>query len=826
MAHVAQAACGPPGGGRVAWPCALLAIGALFATVLPAAGAQAPVAEPGTPRAFLDAWCVACHNDRTRTAGLSLSGLNLGDPSGEAEVLERVVRKLRAYAMPPAGAPRPGRVAYDRVASDLEEALDRAATARPDAGSPTLRRLNVAEYGNAVRDLLGIDVDGGAWLPADEPNANGFTGDGDALSASPALLEAYLAAARTISRLAVGDLTIGPAASARTYRVPKLRFQDARMDDALPFGSRGGVAVRHHFPLDGEYVLSLRLQRTGYDYVRGLTDRHAMEVRLDGERLRTFQLGGETGWRAAPASYSGNIFSADPEWEEYMVRGADAALEVRFPARAGLHVVGVSFVRQRYEQEGVAQPPLRGFAFEINESVSSFAGTSDPAVATVTIGGPWGPTSVGDTPSRRRIFVCRPSVSSEERACAERILSRLGKQAFRRDLHAGDIGLLLEFFESGRAQGGFERGVQLAIQRLLVDPEFLFRIEPSSGVDGRDPARLSDRDLASRLSLFLWSSNPDDALMAARSSLREPSGLARQVRRMLADDRSAALVQNFATQWLGLARLAGAAPDPTAFPDFEENLREAFSEETRLFLTSQLREDRSVLELLTADYTFVNERLAAHYGIPNVRGSRFRRVPLDARQRSGLLGHGSILTITSYATRTSPVVRGKWLLDNLLGTPPSPPPPDVPALRDIGENGEPASVRERLEQHRRNPACASCHVWMDPLGFALEHFDAVGAWRAAAESGGPVDASGVLPGSAEFEGLRGLQGFLLDRRAQFVRALVEKLLAYAIGRDLRHYDMPAVRRIVRAAARENYRWSSLIQGVAASVPFQMRSSGS
>ena len=787
------------------------------------------VSSPGLPasssqRAVLDTYCVPCHNQRTKTAGLMLDALDLERVSDGAATWEKVVRKLRARAMPPPGRPRPHAATYDAVAGWLETALDSAAASNPNPGRPAIHRLNVAEYTNAIRDLLALEIDGRSLLPRDDADQHGFDNIAGILSVSPVLLERYLAAARRISRLAIGDSSTGPAAAAKTYRIPKLRFQDDRMSEDLPFGSRGGIAMRHHFPLDGEYIATIRLRRTGYGYVRGLGEAHELEVRLDGERLTVFRVGGERKGTPAPASYSGNILS-DSEWEEYMISEADAGLEVRFPAKAGTRVVAVLFVRQRYELEGALQPPLRSFGFEINESGSSWSGLWDPGVDSVSITGPYRAEGPGDTPSRRQVFVCRPKARADEKACAERILATLARRAYRRPVTEDDVRALFPFYEAGRRDAGFDAGIQLALQRLLVDPDFLFRVERDpAGVPSGTVYRITDVELASRLSFFLWSSLPDEKLLdvAVRGKLKDPAVLEQQVRRMLADERLDALVENFAAQWLALPRVRGSAPDPTLFPDFDENLREAFERETELFVASQLREDRSIVDLLTANYTFVNERLAQHYQIPKVYGSHFRRVPLDGTPRAGLLSHGSILTVTSYGNRTSPVLRGKWLLDNILGYPPPSPPPDVPSLSETDEHDQPASARERMEQHRKRPACASCHTWMDPLGFALENFDAVGHWRSTDERGAPFDVSGALPGGPSFEGLPGLRALLLSRRDEFVRTVTEKMMTYALGRAVEYYDQPAIRRIMREAAPGDHRWSALILGIVESVPFQMR----
>ena len=774
---------------------------------------------PARVRAVLDRYCVTCHNGRLRTAGLALDAMDAGRVGGRAEAWEKVVRKLRARAMPPPGRPRPDEAAYAAVAAALETALDRAAAADPNPGRTPPHRLNRAEYANAVRDLLGVEVDGRALLPPDDTDL-GFENMADILSMSPALLERYLSAARKIVRRALGDPEGGP--TTETYGVPKMRFQDHRMSEDLPFGSRGGVAFRHHFPLDGEYDVKVRLRRQLYGYVRGLQKRQQIEVRLDGARVALFSIGGAPG-TPPPQTFTGTVLG-DREWEEYTLH-ADDALNIRIPVSAGPRTVGVAFVQGRSERDGVLQPRATAKTLAIAERWSSPSEAPEAAVEQVSISGPFHAAGPGETPSRRRILACRPTRAAEEQPCAREILSAVARRAFRRPLTNLDVDALAAFYVAGRRDGGFETGVRRGLEATLVDPEFLFRIERGPvepAAAGAYP--ISGLELASRLSFFLWSSIPDDALLdaAARGRLRDPAALERQVRRMLADPRAQALVDGFAAQWLGLGRLRSVAPAPDLFPEFDDNLREAFDRETRLLVGSQLREDRSVLDLVRADYTFVNERLARHYGVPNVYGGRFRRVTFDDGVRGGLLGQGSILTTTSYPTRTSPVLRGNWVLEQILGAPPPPPPPDVPALPDRGEGGRLASVRERLERHRENPVCASCHARMDPLGFALEHFDAVGKWRATGEAGAAIDAAGRFPDGTGFHGLAGLKTVVLREREQFVRTVAEKLMTYALGRGVRHYDMPAVRRIVREAGPDDYTWSSLVLGVVRSLPFQMR----
>ncbi len=807
--------------------------------------AAGEAAAPAAYRAVLDRYCVACHNRRTLAGNLALDTADLGRVGPHAERWEKVLQKLRTRAMPPPGRPRPEPAVYDAFGTWLEGALDRWAADHPDPGRPPIHRLNRLEYANAVRDLLHLEVDAEALLPADDM-AFGFDNNAAILTVAPGLFSRYMSAARTVSRLAVGDPSI--EADIVRYPVSPLLVQDGRMGEDLPFGSRGGAAVRHHFPRDGDYVLRIELRQNA-----GRNEPQEIDVRVDGGRVALLRAGR---WPDdAPAGTPG-------------ARAGDGNLAVRFPARAGTRLVSVSFTGRTMAPEGVAPARLplwtfstgRGYVepmaldgFEIEgpygaapggaASGAAAAGAASGGAATAaapgaaasgaasegTVAGAASGAAAADTPSRRRIFVCEPASAADEEACAARIVAALARRAFHRPVTDEDVQDLLGFYHEGRAEGGFRDGVRRALESILVDPEFLFRIERDP--PGAAPAtayRLSDLELAARLSFFLWASIPDDELLEAAEAglLRDPDVLEAQVRRMLADERAGTLVTSFAAQWLHLRRMRTVTPDVNAFPGFDENLRDALVRETELFVGSQLRDDRSVVELLTADYTFVNERLARHYGIPGVYGPRFRRVEWDDDRRRGLLGQGSVLTVTSLATRTSPVVRGKWILENLLGAPPPPPPPDVPELEEQTEGGEPASLRARLEAHRANPVCSGCHSRMDPLGFALENFDAVGRWRDADAGGAPIDTAGVLPDGAAFDGLPELRGILHGRRDEFVATVAEKLLTYALGRGVEHYDRPAVRAIVRGAADDDYRWSSIIVGVARSLPFQLRRSES
>jgi mono/diheme cytochrome c family protein len=787
----------------------------------PQTAANAPDSKAAADRALLDKYCVTCHNERLRTGGLALETLDVNEVASQADVWEKVVRKVRAGQMPPVGRPRPEAAQAAAFTSSLETRLDRASERSPNPGRPTVHRLNRTEYANSVRDLLALEIDARNLLPADDTDAHGFDNNADVLTVSPALTARYLSAARKISRLAVGRAV---APTIETYRLPRELVQDERLSERLPFGSRGGAAIEHYFPLDGEYVIKIRLQTNNYEYVKGLADEHDIEVRLDRERVKAFMVGGAKEG-APPASWGGTVYGT-PAWEKYALQAHDA-FEVRFATKAGRREVGVSFIKKAWEPEDIRQPRQGGWPLSSDEMFDS-----NPGIASITIEGPYATAGPSDTPSRRRIFTCQAkantTASTADDACAKSILTTIARRAYRRPVTDKDIRTLMEFYDTGKADGGLEGGIQLALERVLVSPDFLFRIENDETPNrGTNVYALTDVELASRLSFFLWSSIPDDQLLdvAAKGHLKDPKILEQQVRRMMADPRSQALVDNFAGQWLVLRNVRTAAPDPDLFPDFDDNLREAFQRETELFFESQLHEDRSVIELLSANYSFLNERLARHYGIDNVYGDRFRRVTFTDGRRGGILSHGSLLTVTSYPNRTSPVLRGKWLLETILGTPPPPPPPDVPALADRGEGGKLASVRERLERHRQNPACSGCHSIMDPLGFALENFDAVGRWRTA-DAGATVDASGALPGGATFKGPAGLRDILIQRKDQFAANVTEKLLAYALGRGIEYYDLPAVRKISNEAAPDNYRWSSIILGIVKSTPFQMRRSDS
>jgi mono/diheme cytochrome c family protein len=748
-----------------------------------------------SPRAVIDRYCVGCHNDKAKVGGLALNTLNPESPGEKPDVWEKVVRKLSVRYMPPPGAPQPDAQTYDNLISQLQSSLDRAAAVRPNPGrTETFRRLNRTEYQNSIRDLLAVELDVSSLLPKDD-SSHGFD-NVTVGELSPTLLERYLGAARKLSRLAVGIPVKAPGGD--TIVIPADRTQEDQFEE-LPFGTRGGGLARYTFPADGEYEIQLRLTRDRNERVEGLTEPHQVEIGVDGARVQLFALKPPAGAK---------------EHES-----VDAPLHVRTPVNAGPHAITATFLRKSSALiETERQPYLARFNMDRHPR-------SQPALYSISITGPFQTTGAGDTPSRRRIFSCQPQKASEEDACAQRILSSLGRRAFRRPVSPADLQVLTKFYKEGKASGGFESGIEMALRAILTSPNFLFRIEREPANAAPDTVyRVSDLDLASRLSFFVWSSIPDDELLdlAIQGKLRQPAVLERQVRRMLADNRSESLVNNFAGQWLYLRNLDTSTPDARLFPDFDDNLRQSMRRETELFFDSILRDDRNVLDLLRANYTFLNERLAKHYGVPDVYGTRFRRVEFSGGDvRGGLIGQGSILTISSYGNRTSPVLRGKWILSNFLGSPPTPPPPNVPLLREREEGSKPLSLRERLAEHRNNAVCSTCHRVIDPPGFALENYDAVGRWRTN-DNGAAIDASGSLPGGAPFQGPHGLRDALLQRPELFVSTVTEKLLTYALGRGLESYDAPAVRKIVRDSGSQDYRFSSLVLGIVNSTPFEMR----
>ena len=737
-------------------------------------------------------YCATCHSTQLHTAGLILEN---SSPSQDPARWEKVVRRLRARQMPPLGAPRPSEAAYRSVIQSLESTLDQLAATRPDPGrTDTFRRLNRTEYRNSIRDLLALDVNVDDLLPTDEAS-HGFDNITVA-GLSPTLLEKYLAAARKISRLALGIPPRRPGGDTIILR-PDLTQEEHF--DGLPLGTRGGALLTHTFPADAEYEFTIRLARDRNEHVEGLGNRpHNVELLIDGDRAK--------------------LFTARPpdKGEDHSV--VDRDMTVRLALKAGPHQIAVAFPKLPSTLlETERQPYPAHFNMDRHPRIT-------PALYSLSINGPYSPQGPGDTPSRQRILAaCRPASPAQEEACATKIFSTLARRAYRRPVQDGDLRAPLRFYREARANEGFDGAIEMGLRAILVSPEFLFRVERDPA-GAASPYRVSELELASRLSFFLWSSIPDDALLDDAIAGRLRANLAQHTRRMLADPRSATLVTNFAAQWLYLRNLDSVTPDMRAFVDFDDNLRQAMRRETELFFDHVLRQDRPITELLRADYTFLNERLARHYQIPNIYGSRFRLVkfPAESRQRGGLLRHASILTVTSYATRTSPVIRGKWVLDNILGIPPPPPPAAVPALKENPSVGaKPLTVRERLAQHRENTACRGCHQLMDPIGFALENYDAIGRWRNTEDSL-PLDVAGALPDGISFRGIEGLEQALLARPELFATTVAEKLLTYSVGRGVEAHDAAAVRQIVRQAEASQFRFSSFILGIVQSAPFQMR----
>jgi len=792
-----------------------LAVAVALCAVVPtthAAQERATSAAPASPspRAMLDTYCVTCHNTRVKTAGLALDALDLERVGDRAETWEKVVRKLRTGAMPPVGRPRPGKALSDGAASWLEATLDRAALEHPNPGRPTLHRLNRVEYRNAIRDLFALEIDPAALLPSDSA-AYGFDNNADALSMSPVLAERYLGAARTISQMALGHAA--GSQSSETVFVPTDRNQGIRLSDDLPWGSRGGLAIGYAFPADGEYLFQLRLNESGADGgIMGLTaEPQQLDVRIDHGRAWTTIVGGPDAAKEAADERTKRILDA---------------LQFRAPVTAGSHVVQAYFVqRTSAVLEDLFDPYLRRDPYR--------AGNGEPGISSLTITGPLAPesTPIVESPARRRLLACRPTVHGDEARCAKQIVATVARRAYRRPVVDEDLQAPMTRYrdgarEAGGGAAGFEHGLELALRSILVSPNFLFRFEgqPDDAAPGT-AYRIADVELASRLSFFLWSSIPDDELLnvAEKKALHNPAVLEQQVKRMLGDPRSDALASNFAGQWLHVRNVPGFRPSPELLFHFDDSLRQAFAAETSLFFGSIVHENRSVLDLLDADYTFLNERLARHYGIGGVYGERFRRVALPPESpRRGLLGQGSILTDTSRANRTSPVIRGKWILENIFGTPPPAPPANVPELKDERNPAKVLPMREQMAQHRANPVCASCHAQMDELGFALENFDAIGEWRDLDAAGARIDPTAKLPDGTRFSGPVELRKVLLSHADDFLTTLTEKLLTYALGRGIDAADAPAVRQIKRDAARSDYRFAALVQAIVSSTPFQMR----
>jgi Protein of unknown function (DUF1592)/Protein of unknown function (DUF1588)/Protein of unknown function (DUF1587)/Protein of unknown function (DUF1595)/Protein of unknown function (DUF1585) len=747
-------------------------------------------------QALVQKYCLTCHSARVKTGGLSLEGMNPADAGAHAEVWEKVVMKLRGGMMPPQGMPRPEEATLEAFAVSLEQTLDRAAQGTIKPGYKPVHRLNRTEYGNAVRDLLDLQVDVTDLLPADD-ESHGFDNIAGVLRVSPSLLEQYLSAARRISSLAVGSDT---DVVRLAYRISPDDSQEDHVE-GLPLGTRGGLLFRHNFPQDAEYEFATFLLRNIVGYMKGLEYEHLFEVSIDGERVFAVPVGGETDNKASDTNMS------------EAANKIDDRLKTRVKVKAGPHMVGVTFAkRNASESDEPLQPHERDHDLQNMNGI--------PIIDHVNLTGPFNPTGPGDTPSRRRIFSCKPAQASAEVACARRVLTHLATRAYRRPVTNADMEPILALYDAGRKKGDFDEGIEQGLRLILASPKFLFRTEtaPTSGA-----GKVSDIELASRLSFFLWSSIPDEALLnvASKGTLSQPAMLERQVKRMLADPKSRALVDNFASQWLMLRNLKGHIPTPGDFPNFDNELRQAFRQETEMFVESIMREDRSLIDLIDADYTFMNERLARHYGIQNVYGSYFRKVVLKNDERRGLLGQGSILTVTSYPNRTSPVLRGKYILENILGTPPPAPPPNVPDLKENQPGEEAKSLRARLEMHRATPTCATCHRVMDPLGLALENFDGIGQWRMK-EPGGNIDPAGQLADGSRVDGPVALRKAVLKRPELFVRTVTQKLMTYGLGRGMESTDMPVVRGIASTSAAQNYRFSSVVLGIVKSVPFQMK----
>ena len=750
---------------------------------------EAPLPPP--LRSAVDQYCLICHDADVQKANLDLESI-VDDPVAlHPKEWEQVIRKLRARQMPPANRKqRPDEATYQAILSRLEASLDAAAVKDINPGrTDTLRRLNRTEYQNAIRDLLALDIDAAALLPKDDAG-HGFD-NVNVGTLSPTLLDRYITAAQKISRLGLGNVQ---RAGGDTFRTPP-DFSQEQHVQGLPLGTRGGMLIPYAFPQDAEYEVQIRLTRDRNDEVEGLRERHEVQVLLDREVVASF--------------------SVEPPRDKNF-DAVDRHLKARIPVKAGPHQLGVTFVKDPTSLiEWKRQPYNVHFNMHRHPRVG-------PAIYQVSLNGPYDAKGPGKTPSRQRVFVTKPNMPQDEENCAKQILLSIARRAYRRPVSEADIEKPLALYREARKEKDFDAGIESGLSAILVSPHFLFRVErdPESVTAGT-AYRISDLELASRLSFFLWSSIPDDELLAVaeRGDLHKPTVLEMQTRRLLADPRAKSLAVNFAGQWLYLRNLDSFTPDLRLFPDFDDNLRQALRQETELFFAHIVREDRSALELLKADYTFINERLAKHYGVPGVYGSQFRRVSAAEYGRGGVLRHGSVLAVTSYATRTSPVLRGKWVLENIIGTPPPPPLPDVPALDNVVAAN--LSVRERLTQHRANFACASCHNLIDPPGFALENYDAVGRWRFL-EEGKPVDASGGLPDGSQFTGVAALEDGLLQRSEVFAGTLTEKLLTFSLGRGVEHYDAPAVRRIVREAKADDYRFSSIIVGITRSTPFTMR----
>ena len=768
------------------------------------------VAPPVAYQEMLNKYCVTCHNQKAKIpagAPLVLDTADLKNPAADPEIWEKVIRKIGVGAMPPQTSPSPGNAELAKFRTSLVTALDAAAAKNVNPGRFVLHRLNRTEYGNAIRDLLGVKIDVSELLPSDGGDF-GFDNIAAALKTSPLLLERYLTAALQVSELAIGNTEVAPGTVTFSISTEVSQYQHV---EGLPIGTRGGKAITYDFPADGEYVLYGRLLRTvaeGYVGVEGHETPHQFIITLDGEQVFSAPVGGKEDHESS----SKNIVISREEVDKRMTSPP-------IKVTAGPHEVGFTWIERPTQEQNVWQPVLRA-------SLEAHNPSGIPRLRSLNIEGPYKVTGISDTPSRQRIFVCRPTSAAKEVPCATEIFSSLSRRAFRRPVIESDVEAPMAFYNAARKNGGdFNAGIRAGLARILASPSFVFRAErDAASLAPGAVHRISDLELASRLSFFLWSSIPDDELLnlAIAGRLREPRVLEAQVRRMIADDRADALMNEFTGQWLQLRNLNKVTPDLLVFPDFDDNLRQAFRRETELFFSSIVRDNRSALDLLSADYTFLNERLARHYGISGVYGSRFRRVALTDPKRRGLLGQGSFLALTSVANRTSPILRGKYVISNLLNTPPLPPPPNVPQLEESAPKDRPSTVREQLELHRANPVCASCHRNIDPIGFALENFNAIGQWQDKTKEGLAIDSAGVLVDGTPVDGPVQLQKALLARPEVFVGTVTEKLMTYALGRGLEPYDMPVVRNVLRGAAKDNYRFASIILGIVQSTPFQMR----
>jgi hypothetical protein len=772
---------------------------------------QAPTSAAVSPqRALLNQYCVTCHNDKLKTAGLVLDKADVDHVGADPALWEKVVYKLRAQSMPPVKLPRPDQGTYDGFRIWLENELDKAGAAHPNPGTTvSYHRLNRTQYQNAIRDILNVNIDATSFLPEDA-TIFGFDNIGGAIKMSTDLLETYLKAAQRIGDAALG-ISKGP--QQETYELQWDVNQDDRAMGLAP-GTRGGLEAKHYFPVDGEYWVTVRLVRLGTAAIAGLNDEHQIDVRVDGERVDLITVGRKGMVTAAGGTGAGSG-TVDPD-----VGGAKADFQLRLPIRAGEHTIEATFFKKpELEVNGVRVIADRP-AYEAGRTHGL------PYISSITVFGPQKVAGVDNSPSRKRILVCTPTTAAQETPCARQIIATLARRAYRGRVKDSDMQTLMSFYASGRKDGSFDDGIETALERVLVSPQFLYRIEaPPVTRTASGNYRVSDLELASRLSFFLWNSIPDDQLLdvAQKGQLSNAAVLEQQVRRMLADSRAQSLTYNFADQWLQLGELENAIPDPILFPEGDKTLRDSLQKETEMLFDSIRTENRSIVDLLTAKYTFVNEPIARLYGMDGIYGSRMRRVDLPADSpRVGILGEGSFLMMTSHSNVTSPVLRGKWILDNILGSSPPPPPPVVPDLKATNADGKVLSMRERMVQHRSNPACFSCHATVEPYGLALENFDAVGRWRTVNENGEPVDASTELINGTKFEGPTGLRNIVLANKDQFVQTATNRLLTYALGRGLDYYDMPTIRRIVKESASTNYSFATLVVNVVKSMPFEMR----